>query len=134
MLLLEEARRQTRSDEAVSEKILPLHPLAAVESGELVGECRRGELGQAHPIRIIVGDTTPRAVVEALTVAQRPLAIEMSDEIALLHRIARPPVPRSQADRTRWRFCAALKAINFFANAQRCARTLIQLRVVDRRW
>src|SRR5215472_17149163 len=133
MLFVEEARRQPRSDEAVSEKFLSLHALAAIKSGQLVGKCRRGELGQAHPIRIIVGKSAPRTAVERLAVAQRPLAIEMSDEIALLHRIARPPFPRLQAGRTRWRFCAALKAIKVFSNARRFAHTFIQLHVADRR-
>src|SRR5215472_869996 len=89
MLVFEKTRRQLRPDEAMRQKVVSLHALAAVKVSELVGKRRRRELGQTHPIRIIVYEAASRAA-GVLTVAQRALALEMSDEIVLLHLPVRP--------------------------------------------
>src|SRR5215813_11933232 len=109
MLFFQETRRQLRADEPMRQKIIPLNAIATVEIGEFVGECRRREFGQTHPVRIIVIEIAPRAAVEGFTITERTLTVEMSNEVALPHHIVARRCTIA-ASSTAERICAAFKA------------------------
>src|SRR5262249_15888924 len=101
-----ETRRELRSGEAVSQKIVSSHPIASVEGGKLVGERRRRELGHAHPIGIILNEAASRAMVAIVTITQRPLAIAVNEKLVLSHFVS----ARHHPSVTAKRICAAFKA------------------------
>src|SRR5215475_6077957 len=86
-LVLEKSRRQALAREAATDQISALDPRATIECGELVREPRVRELGHADPIDVAERVTPPRrrSALGLLRVAQRALAGEMTDEVALRH-------------------------------------------------
>ena len=72
----QKARRELRSGELAIHQIPALHAAATTESGELVSEGRRCQLGQADPVQIAkpISPTCSEPAIGHLRVAQHALA------------------------------------------------------------
>jgi len=68
-------------------QVCALDAPAAIEGGKLIRESRTREFGHAEPVDIVerIAPSRRHAGVELLRVAQRALANEIADEVALRH-------------------------------------------------
>ncbi len=85
--LLEKTRRQPLAREAAADQVCVLDAPAAIEGGKLIREGGMREPGHAEPVDIAerIAPSRRHAGVELLRVAQRALADEITDEVALRH-------------------------------------------------